>query len=534
MKNLSSLFMLAIILAFGMQTVSLKAQDKKAKQARIKIIKIENGKTIEIDTVIELTDDADINTIFDKSGVGSELEIIDSDGNMEIIIKKTEEEGDERTYKIIVNEDKVKWGEGGSKAFLGIYMKQAETEGVIIENVVENSAAEKAGLQPGDILITIDGEKITDSESVYEALKNKKPGDEVSLEYLRDGKKQSAKATLGERKNEMRSYMFNGDEDFDFDFDMDEMGKMKGHAFMWKEMKDRPFLGVGIEDAAEMEDSKSDKGVYVNKIYENSAAEQAGMKPGDIIIKIDEKAIEKSEQLIDALKEHKAGESIKLTYLRDGNQMEKTIELKAREINEDFEMGMPHIMMKMGDMDGHMNEIKENLQEIQDEIQKIENDELKIKLEEKLKALQEKLKGRQGMIMEKMGKFENMAEVKCIKMMKGMDNSFVRITIEIEDVSDEEASQLKINNTNDLSIDELTFSPNPGDGHFQLSFTLPEEGKTTIRVFDMQGNEIYKEKLNRFSGNYNGTLDISEQAKGVYFLNVEQNGKSISKKMIIQ
>jgi C-terminal processing protease CtpA/Prc len=534
MKKRTILFPIIVIMLFVMNPFQLHAQNDQSKRtAVIKIIKTENGNTVQIDTIIELKDDTEIQDLFEESGIGSELKILDENGEMEIIIKKTDEENDTRTYNITLNEDKVKWDNGSSRAFLGIFMKPAEgeTQGVLVDKVVENSAAEKAGLQKGDVIINIDGNKIESIEDLKETLKNRKPNDQVNIKYLRNGKKQSAKVTLGERKNEMRSYMFNGDEDFDFDYDFD-MEDMQGHAFMWKGMKEKPFLGVGIEDAAEMEESKSEKGVYINKVYEESAAEEAGLKTGDVIIKINDQDIESSGQLIEELGKFKAGESIKVTYLRDGKKQEKTIELKAREM--DMKGMMPHFRMKMDGMQEEMKMIKENLKDLEDEIQKIEDEALKDKLFEKLNNLQENLKGRQGMIMENMGHCKDMSEIKCLKGINMEDTDIVKIMIQIDDVSDEEAGQLKINNTNDLSIDELTFSPNPGDGHFQLSFTLPEEGKTTIRVFDMQGNEVYKEKLNRFSGNYNGTLDISEQAKGVYFLNVEQNGKSISKKMIIQ
>ncbi|MBS1678742.1 MAG: trypsin-like peptidase domain-containing protein [Actinobacteria bacterium] len=87
-------------------------------------------------------------------------------------------------------------------------------EGVLIQAVEPGGPSAKAGLQGGTTTVTIegsevlvggdivteaDGKKITNMEQIIELVSQKKPGDEVTLKYLRDGKEKTATVTLGTR-----------------------------------------------------------------------------------------------------------------------------------------------------------------------------------------------------------------------------------------------------------------------------------------------------------------------------------------------
>ncbi|WP_405711913.1 MULTISPECIES: S1C family serine protease [unclassified Streptomyces] len=70
--------------------------------------------------------------------------------------------------------------------------------GVALVDVSKNGAAEKAGLRPGDIITGIDDQPVTTITSLSEALASDKPGQKVTVTYLRDGAEKTAKVTLGE------------------------------------------------------------------------------------------------------------------------------------------------------------------------------------------------------------------------------------------------------------------------------------------------------------------------------------------------
>ena len=71
-------------------------------------------------------------------------------------------------------------------------------EGALVSQVVAGSAADEAGIEPGDVIIAIDGRKIGDANELRNMIGLKRVGEEVELELIRDGKRRRVEATLGE------------------------------------------------------------------------------------------------------------------------------------------------------------------------------------------------------------------------------------------------------------------------------------------------------------------------------------------------
>jgi Do/DeqQ family serine protease len=76
----------------------------------------------------------------------------------------------------------------------------AETRGVIVENVAADGAAARAGIRPGDILVAFNGQPITDGNTLRNQVAASRPGTQVDITVLRDGREQSIRVTLGEYK----------------------------------------------------------------------------------------------------------------------------------------------------------------------------------------------------------------------------------------------------------------------------------------------------------------------------------------------
>jgi serine protease DegS len=73
------------------------------------------------------------------------------------------------------------------------------TEGLIITTLYRNGPAHKAGVEPGDVLVAIDGTKAGDGRAVLIAISNHKPGERIKLELLRNGKRITIEAVAGDR-----------------------------------------------------------------------------------------------------------------------------------------------------------------------------------------------------------------------------------------------------------------------------------------------------------------------------------------------
>lgn len=113
------------------------------------------------------------------------------------------------------------------------------------------------------------------------------------------------------------------------------------------------------------------------------------------------------------------------------------------------------------------------------------------------------------------------------------------IKIKIEDPSKEEVNKVddaSFSNftDNNLKMDRFELFPNPNNGKFNVNFDLKKKGDTEIRVVDVKGREMYFETLKNFKGNYSNEIELGEVAKGIYFLQVSQNGKQMVKKIITE
>lgn len=112
-------------------------------------------------------------------------------------------------------------------AQLGEYFGVEDGEGALVTEVIEDSPASEAGLKAGDVVIEVDGDKVTDPSDVQEAICGKDEGDEVELIVLRD--KQEKKFTLQVAESPDDFYSFDKFPAFlDLDDDFIFMPRMKG------------------------------------------------------------------------------------------------------------------------------------------------------------------------------------------------------------------------------------------------------------------------------------------------------------------
>ncbi len=86
----------------------------------------------------------------------------------------------------------------------------------------------------------------------------------------------------------------------------------------------------------------------------------------------------------------------------------------------------------------------------------------------------------------------------------------------------------------ELSINKLKFSPNPNDGKFDLSFKLNKKEPVQVKIFDVQGKEVYSEIVSEFDGKYINNIDISDNGEGIYILQIVQGDKASTSKIVIK
>ncbi|MDB5206453.1 MAG: hypothetical protein JWR72_1528 [Flavisolibacter sp.] len=223
------------------------------------------------------------------------------------------------------------FSEDSNRAMLGVNTDEND-KGAELESVVKESAAEKAGLKKGDIITKIDNKKIDAASDVTAAIKAHKPGDKVSITYLRDGKEQKATAELTKWKG-MNMATITAPKGFDTQ--------------MWREsINDRIAPSVaprtrisgttgttfyrttgGLKLGLSVQDTDDGKGVKVLEVDEDGNAAKAGIKEDDIITQIDDKAVNGADEIAKVMREKKDQPTVRFQLTRAGKA--QTIEVKV-------------------------------------------------------------------------------------------------------------------------------------------------------------------------------------------------------------
>lgn len=164
-------------------------------------------------------------------------------------------------------------------------LKLKDDSGVEITHVEENSPAAKAGLKEHDVILDVNNQAVEGSEQFARTIAEMAPGSKVALGIWRNGAKQTATATLEARP---AFFVFNGPNG-DWMAPMPPMPPMppgwEGPSVMMGQAPRVGFEGETLTpQLAEFFGVK--EGVLVRTVSEKTAASKAGLKAGDVIIKV--------------------------------------------------------------------------------------------------------------------------------------------------------------------------------------------------------------------------------------------------------
>lgn len=202
------------------------------------------------------------------------------------------------------------------KAMLGVYTQKDE-KGAKITRVVKDSPAEKAGLQKDDIITKVNDKTVTDPASLSEIVDDMKPGDEIRLMYIREGKEKKITLRLGERKESFsRSFNFNAPE-FNQDF-------FRNYKFDGQVFNNRPRLGIKIQDIEE------GNGVKVIDMDDASPAAKSGIQKDDIITAIDGADIKNTDDAREKMADLKDKSTYTVKLLRNGNVVNVEVKIPKK------------------------------------------------------------------------------------------------------------------------------------------------------------------------------------------------------------
>jgi serine protease Do len=222
--------------------------------------------------------------------------------------------------------------------------------GVLVSSVVEDSPADEAGIQDGDIITAYDGQEIEDGGDLARLVGKTEPGKKVEITILRDGEQKRLKVEIGEREKDWpgiaaekgKSFQWipkgegNDDDDVYFFGTPDD----ESHRINIKKMTgDHGYMGVSLQDLSEQLGEyfgvENGQGALVKEVFEDTPAAEAGLKAGDVIVKIDGQNVESPADLTEHLSDKDEGDEITLELVR--NKTSQTVKLTLADAPDTFE-----------------------------------------------------------------------------------------------------------------------------------------------------------------------------------------------------
>jgi len=182
-----------------------------------------------------------------------------------------------------------------------------EDAGALVGDIMENSPAEKAGLQRGDIILEYDGKKIEEPNILRNMVANNLPGEEHTAVVMRDGKTRHVTITIGELPSDAQQPIETSD----------YQNVMKGITVQ----------DVSPELAKKLRIPDKIKGVIISDIDDSSMA--AGiLAQGDVIQEINRRKVTGTKNYTDVVSKIKKDESVLLLIFRGGASLFVTLSPK--------------------------------------------------------------------------------------------------------------------------------------------------------------------------------------------------------------
>jgi serine protease Do len=174
------------------------------------------------------------------------------------------------------------------------------TGGALIEQVTEGTPADKAGFQVEDVVVRYNGKPVTDEVSFRDMVAATTPGTKVDVVVRRDGKETTLTPTIGALPDDIAGG-----------------GPVKPAAPAAPAVKVNAKLGVTVEPvtkelAAQYKLDENAKGVVVTGVEPGSAASDAGIQPGMVILRANGRRIGSTADLSAAVANAKSGDDVRL------------------------------------------------------------------------------------------------------------------------------------------------------------------------------------------------------------------------------
>ena len=182
--------------------------------------------------------------------------------------------------------------------------------GALVANVIDDGPADNAGIETGDVIVEFDGIKIQSVDHLRNNVSSSKPDKYYNLSLIRNGKKKSFRVKLAKMPNDDQLAMSTQSESAsELGIEVSSLNRMNRQEF---DIKDK------------------DTGVLVTQIFQNTPADDAGIRVGDLITRVGSRRCSSVKQFDDLVRNSKRRGMLMLHIKRDGNAQYVTLDLKEK------------------------------------------------------------------------------------------------------------------------------------------------------------------------------------------------------------
>jgi serine protease Do len=205
------------------------------------------------------------------------------------------------------------------RGWLGVYIQNLtpelteqfdidDIEGCLISDVVDDSPAEKAGLEPGDIIVEFNGKNIEGVNELRMQVAGTEPGKKVTIKLIRDGRTISKKVVIAELESDEQEFIQPDEEE-----------------------ETSSYIGIQVQEItpriAQQLGWEKDEGVVITSVAEGSPAYYGGLQRGDIVLEINRNKIEDMGDFKKYINMAKKSENILFYVWSGGNRRYIVVEL---------------------------------------------------------------------------------------------------------------------------------------------------------------------------------------------------------------
>ena len=192
-------------------------------------------------------------------------------------------------------------------------------EGVVVVKVVEDGPADDAGIESGDVIVSISGSDIETVSDVRAAVTDASVGNTLAFTVQRDGSASTYNVTVGERPA--------------------REGKIGSKSKSRSQEKSGSLGSAGIgatiaslnADLAEKLEIETEEGVVVLSVRDGSPADDAGLQKGDVIVSVDGETVDGISDVTQTVRGAEVGDTLTITVDREGENANLSLSVTVEE-----------------------------------------------------------------------------------------------------------------------------------------------------------------------------------------------------------